>query len=228
MLLTTGFWQECCEISQAWCCLGPRRKHTLRACLLFRPVSLGLHFTSALNTWSVRAGHRILGGVSLITAFPMVYAWNLSCLGTGRSWKQMAPFHDLSQLTRDSNPAWKAWLPEGPWSNSWNKTNKNNYRAICENVKASTNTLTLVNLNVNLEGLAQPAFRMAEWVGAAAFLPMLGSFQVPYCLAPLPTPLLIWLLQWTSHLGHSLSLSRPSPYWTPSAMNGSVRCIKGG
>ena len=105
----------------------------------------------------------------------------------------MAPFHDLSQLTRDSNPAWKAWLPEGPWSNSWNKTNKNNYRAICENVKASTNTLTLVSLNVNLEGLAQPAFRMAERVGAAAFLPILGSFQVSYWLAPLPNPLLIWL-----------------------------------
>ena len=114
MLLTTGFWQECCEIPQAWCCLGPRRKHTLRACLLFRPISLGLHFTSALNTWSVRAGHCILGGVSLITAFSLVHAWDLSCLGTGRSWEQMAPFHDLSQLTRDSNLAWKAWLPEGP------------------------------------------------------------------------------------------------------------------
>lgn len=73
-------------------------------------------------------------------AFPMVHAWDLSSLGTGESSKQMAPFHDLSQLTRDSKLAWKAWLPEGPWSNSWNKTNKNNYTAICEIVKASTNT----------------------------------------------------------------------------------------
>jgi len=212
MLLTTGFWQECCEISQAWCCLGPRRKHTLRACLLFRPVSLGLHLTCGLNTWSVRAGHCILGGVSLITAFPMVHAWDLSCLGTGRTWKQMAPFHDLSQLTRDSNPAWKAWLPEGPWSNSWNKTNKNNYRAICENVKASTNTLTLVNLNVNSEGLAQPAFRMAEWVGRLPSCQFWGLSKSPTALLHCPTLSWSGLLQRTSPLGHSLSLSRPSPY----------------
>lgn len=163
MLLTAGFWQECCEISsQAWCRLGPRRKHSLRACLLFKPITLGSHFTPALNTWPDRAGHCKLGGVSLIMAFPTVHAWDLSSLGTGKSSKQMAPFHDLSQLTSDSKPAWKAWLPEGPWSNSWNKTNKNNYRAICENVQASTNTLTLVNLDMNLERLAQPAFRMAE------------------------------------------------------------------
>lgn len=178
MLLTAGFWQECCEISsQAWCRLGPRRKHILRACLLFKLVPLGLHFTSALNTWPDRAGHCKLGGVSLIMAFPIVHAWDLSSLGTGKSSKQMAPFHDLSQLTRDSKPAWKVRLPEGPWSNSWNKTNKNNYRAICENVKASTNTLTLINLDLNLERLAQAAFRMVEGVGAAAFWPILGSFQ---------------------------------------------------
>lgn len=102
-------------------------------------------------------------------AFPIVHAWDLSSLGTGESSKQMAPFHDLSQLTRDSKPTWKVRLPEGPWSNSWNKTNKNNYRAICENVKASTNTLTLINLDLNLERLAQAAFRMVEGVGAAAF-----------------------------------------------------------
>jgi hypothetical protein len=59
----------------------------------------------------------------------------------------------LSQLIRDSKLTWKACLPESPWSNSWSKINKNNYRAICENVKCSTNALTLVNLNMNLERL---------------------------------------------------------------------------
>lgn len=180
MLFTRGVWQDCCEISsQAWRHrLGPRRKYSLRVCLLFKPVPLGSPFTSALNTWPDRVLNSKLGGVSLITAFPMVRAWDLSSFGTGKSSKQMAPFHDLSQLTRDSKLAWKARLPEGPWSNSWKKTNKNNYRAICENVKACTNTLTLVNLDVNLERLAHPAFGMAEGDGAAAFLPILPSFQI--------------------------------------------------
>lgn len=102
-------------------------------------------------------------------------------------------FSWLESINKGFQSGLEGLAARGPWSSSWNKTNKNNYRAICENVKASTNTLTLVNLNVNLEGLAQPAFRMAERVGAAAFLPILGSFQVSYCLAPLPNPLLIRL-----------------------------------
>lgn len=36
--------------------------------------------------------------------------------------------------------------------------------------------LTLVNLDLNSERLAQPAFRMAEGAGAAAFLPIFASF----------------------------------------------------
>lgn len=155
MLLTAEFWQECCEISsQAWSPLGSRRKHSLRACLLFNPVPVDLHFTSALNTWPDRVLHCKLGGASLITAFPMVHAWDLSSVKAGNSSKPMARFHDLSLLTKDSKPAWKAQLPEGSWSNSWNKTNKNNYRVICEDVKTSTNTLTLTNPDMNLERVA--------------------------------------------------------------------------
>lgn len=133
MLLTAGFQQDCCEISQGWRHSGPRRKHILGPCLPFRsaPPGLALHlYTYHLTRQGPGWGRCCqLGGVSLITAFPMLPARGLSSTGTGKSSKQMAPFHDLSQLRRESKPklAWKTRLPEGPWNSSWNKTNENNH-----------------------------------------------------------------------------------------------------
>lgn len=76
----------------------------------------------------------------------------------------------MSLLTKDSKPAWKAQLPEWSWSNSWNKTNKNNYRAICEDVKTSTNTQTLTNSDMNLERVVQPAFKMMKKEGTCCLI----------------------------------------------------------
>lgn len=62
----------------------------------------------------------------------------------------LSPFPDLSPLMRDSKLALRIWLPEKPLCNSWTETNKNNYRAVCGNVKCSPNTLTPINLTMNL------------------------------------------------------------------------------
>lgn len=72
----------------------------------------------------------------------MVRAWDLSSIRTGKSSKPMAPFRDLSQLTKDSKLAWKAQLPEGPGATAGIKLIKTTTEQ-SENVKASTNTLTL-------------------------------------------------------------------------------------
>lgn len=98
-----------------------------RACLLFKPVSLGWHFPSPLNTWPDRAlpcEHEVRASLLLF----------LRCLPGICPASELARvqnrwhLRDLSQL-EDSKPAWKALLPEESWSNSWSKTNKNNYRA---------------------------------------------------------------------------------------------------
>lgn len=204
MLLTARFWQDCCEISsQGWHHLGPQEEARSQALFTLQtlpgpPVPPphprqgrrwgGLHFTSALNTWPDRAGRCELGGVSLITAFP-IFLWCVP--GICRPLQQATVqsrwrlFMTWGNLRRESKQAWKAWLPEGPWSNSWNKTNKNNYRAICENVKASINTLTLVNLEVNLGGVGPPRLQDGKG-GGRRLLPTPKSFPNPQCLAPLP------------------------------------------
>lgn len=209
MLLTAGFWQECCEISsQAWLPLGLKRKHSLRACLLFKCVPLGLHFTSALNTWPDRVLHCKLGGVSLITTFPMVHAWDLSSIRTSKSSKPMAPFHNLNQLTKNSKPAWEAQLPEGSWSNRQKKTNKNNYREICEACQGQHKHADPLKLWHELGEVGLACLQDGRRSGPAACLPSLGSLQTSWCLGPLPNPLLMWLTLVDQTFGPSILSSR--------------------
>lgn len=165
MLLTAGFWQECCEISsQAWCPLGPRRSTCPGPVYSSSQSPWPCTFTTPLNTWPDRAPpHKLKVQASLL-----LFLWCLPGICPALELARVQSrwhLRDLSPLTKDSKLAWKALLPEGSWSNSWSKTKKNNYRAIWENVKANTNTMTLVSLDLNWERLAWPAFRLAaeEW-----------------------------------------------------------------